>query len=385
MEVEVCHTAVVTAAVNGGETKALDWYVNHLLGGDSEHGTVTQTNPATYTAPDIIPSAETLMIIAVSREDDTKADTCRFDVVFNVRHVNGTTGDDDTGTGTLLAPLGSIGKGLELVGAGMTVEVAAGTYYEHDLEMTRGATLRSETGRADCVTIDAQQHGLVLRINYADTTTRVEGFTITGGLTDETSPASSGGGINCIYDAYPTISNCLFIRNSARYGAGLNTWNNSSPTVVNCTFAYNHAASSGGGTCCWLDCSPRFTNCTFFGNSAGSSGGGLYCRLGSVPVLENCIIAFGGAGGAVDSLWNDGLPPTLTCCDIFGNEGGDWTEIIANQLGLSGNFEADPLFCDTLSLDLRLEACSPCLPGYHPDGADCGTIGAWGEGCACSR
>jgi hypothetical protein len=371
--------------VSGGETKALDWYVNHILGGDSEHGTITQTNPATYSAPGVIPSAETLMIIAVSREDDTKADTCFFNVTFSVLHVNGVTGNDDTGTGTRVAPLNTIRRGLALAAAGMTVEVAPGTYYEHDLDMTRGVVLRSETGQPDCVTIDAGQQGVVIYMAYCDSTTMIEGFTLTGGLTEDPNPSSSGGGINCIYESHPTISNCILVGNRATYGAGLNIWNDSSPDVVNCTFAYNTAVSSGGGTSCWTDCSPKFRNCTFFGNYAGSRASGLYCRLRSQPVLEYCIVAFGSQGGSIDSLWNGGLSPVLTCCDIFGNAGGDSTEIVADQLGLAGNFSADPLFCDTLTLDLRLEACSPCLPGNHPDGFACGTIGAREEGCACGN
>jgi hypothetical protein len=189
--------------------------------------------------------------------------------------------------------------------------------------------------------------------------------------------------MNCIYEGRPRIVDCVFTANQAYYGAGLNVWNNSSPAVVNCTFARNRAHSSGGGASCWTDCSPTFTGCTFFANSASSRGSGLYCRLSSAPALYGCILAYGVGVSAVDSLWNSGFTPTLICCDVFGNEGGDWTDIIADQLGLDGNFAADPLFCDTLGLDLRLEACSPCLPGNHPDGADCGTIGAWSEGCAC--
>ena len=37
---------------------------------------------------------------------------------------------------------------------------------------------------------------------------------------------------------------------------------------------------------------------------------------------------------------------------------------------------ADLLFCDAENGDYTLDACSPCLPGNHPDGVDCGLIGA---------
>jgi hypothetical protein len=54
-------------------------------------------------------------------------------------------------------------------------------------------------------------------------------------------------------------------------------------------------------------------------------------------------------------------------------------EGIEDQTGLNGNFSADPLFCNEGDFTLRSD--SPCLPGNHPDGADCGQIGARGQGC----
>jgi hypothetical protein len=76
--------------------------------------------------------------------------------------------------------------------------------------------------------------------------------------------------------------------------------------------------------------------------------------------------------------------PTLTCCDIYGNSGGDWVGCIASQNGVNGNISADPLFCHTPTGDFSVEACSPCLPGHHPYHYDCsGIIGALGAGCDC--
>ena len=51
---------------------------------------------------------------------------------------------------------------------------------------------------------------------------------------------------------------------------------------------------------------------------------------------------------------------------------------------IDGNFSADPLFCNPDAGDFTLAADSPCLPGQHPHGDDCGLIGALGQGCASS-
>jgi len=108
--------------------------------------------------------------------------------------------------------------------------------------------------------------------------------------------------------------------------------------------------------------------------------------MDATPVLERSVIANSLGGGAIVCEIEFFLfGPTLTCCDLFGNVGGDWTGYIADQLGVDGNFSADPLFCDTAGVDLTLEECSPCLLGNHPDGYNCGdVIGAFGAGCECS-
>jgi hypothetical protein len=147
-----------------------------------------------------------------------------------------------------------------------------------------------------------------------------------------------------------------------------------SSTLENCTF-YADSADDGGAIWC-SGASPTLTNCTIFENSA-SQGGGLYCTSSS-PVLQNCIVAFSPEGEAVHcpGATDD---PTLTCCDLYGNSGGDWIGCIADQAGINGNFSLDPLFCDTSAADFRLDHISPCTPENN----ECGSlIGSLGIGCA---
>ena len=68
---------------------------------------------------------------------------------------------------------------------------------------------------------------------------------------------------------------------------------------------------------------------------------------------------------------------TFRCSNVYGNTDGD--DLCGADLG--GNFSEDPLFCDAEEGDYTLDGCSPCLPGNHPHGVDCGLIGALGQGC----
>ena len=49
--------------------------------------------------------------------------------------------------------------GIHAASPGDTVLVACGTYFEHEIRMKELITLRSETGRPECVTIDAERSG----------------------------------------------------------------------------------------------------------------------------------------------------------------------------------------------------------------------------------
>ncbi len=189
-----------------------------------------------------------------------------------------------------------------------------------------------------------------------------------------------GGGMSCWVDCSPTLDACTFSGNLAgRSGGGMDLWT-SRADLSGCTFAGNAAAYAGGGMHCINTSSPSIVNCTFTDNSAGGGGGGLYCRYGSSPVLENTIITFSTQGEAI-SCFDDLSDPILVCSNAYGNAGGDWVGCVAGQNGINGNFSADPLFCDPANGDFTLDVASPCLPGNHPYGEDCGLIGALSQGC----
>jgi len=183
----------------------------------------------------------------------------------------------------------------------------------------------------------------------------------------------SGGGFYANSGA-PVLDGCLFARNESSSGAGANLFCDFQAT--HCTCGANVAANSGGGAVVGHG---TLSNCTFVGNSAANHGGGISSQaIGAV--LEYCIVAMSTSGEGVYEL-NDGPPRSgisLSCCDVYGNVGGNYGGTLLDQTGMNGNISEDPLFCDMYVDDFTLNASSPCLP----EGNDCHIlIGAHEMGC----
>lgn len=216
-----------------------------------------------------------------------------------------------------------------------------------------------------------------------------------------TAPEWHGGGVYCADSASPQFIGCSFIENWAGgVGGGMLTYNESRPIFNGCLFAYN-TAEMGGGLCS-IDDSVTCITCTFSGNTAEIEGGAIVlsrsrsavtdCSLilnsaasgsgfsleSSSPVLRNTIVAFGSDGEAVNCM-DAYCAPVILCCDLFGNEGGDWVGCIQDQYGINDNISEDPLFCDAENGDLTLHNDSPCA---DENNLECGQIGAFGIGCS---
>jgi hypothetical protein len=174
------------------------------------------------------------------------------------------------------------------------------------------------------------------------------------------------------------IEDSRFADNYANQGGGVFMYNVASASITGSTFEGNTATADGGALSIWGPASPAsvtLSGCTLVGNSS-PVGGGVSVRI---PVsIENTIIAFGMEGEAVTCMGNG--VGVMSCTNIIGNAGGDWTGCIADQFGIDGNFSADPLFCNAVAGDYTLAEISPCAPEHSPVG--CGLIGAHPVACA---
>jgi hypothetical protein len=261
----------------------------------------------------------------------------------------------------------TIQAGIMVAQPGDTVLIACGVYQTWQINMEGGITLRSESGDPHCVIIDAwnQSSGLIC-YDLGDEPTRVEGITFFNGV------AYDGGG-SSIWNCQDIVfTDCIFKDNSALSGGGVSL-SHSHARFEYCLF-WNNAAETGGAVSD-LNGSAEFINCSFFGNS-GDHGAAFSIQEGENFQFENCIL-MANTGGHVIQCES---APTMACCDLFSNPGGNWVGPIEDLNGEDGNIGLDPLFCYPESGDFTLQENSPCGP-YSPPNPDCGIIGAWPVAC----
>ena len=180
--------------------------------------------------------------------------------------------------------------------------------------------------------------------------------------------AHKGGGIYCYFSGQLHAVNILVSSNQAWKGAGLHIMDWVATTLEGCTISNNTASFQGAGihsdnTAIVLD------NTTITGNHANDSGGGVNCTANTSLDFTECILW----SNQPESIRIESGEVAVLCSDVQGGWTGD------------GNFNLDPLFCDPVDNDYYLHADSPCLPGNHPDGNDCGLIGALGHGCGATQ
>jgi hypothetical protein len=180
------------------------------------------------------------------------------------------------------------------------------------------------------------------------------------------------GAITFVSATEATFTDCQFIGN--RVGGAVAS-HYTSLTFERCTFESNSTWVDGVvrvGASSQHPVALEVTSCTFYDSRGGSIGVGRHTHA----EFDNTIIAFGATGAAITCDPTGDV--TLTCCDIYGNVGGDWVGCIADQYDINGNISGDPLFCDAGAGDFTLDAASPCAP---ENSGGCGLIGAWPVGC----
>jgi hypothetical protein len=130
--------------------------------------------------------------------------------------------------------------------------------------------------------------------------------------------------------------------------------------------------------------SPNIVSNTIVGNRIGNYlGGGISVDATSSPIISRNIIMGNRAREpwyACGGIYSENPALSISCNNVFDNDGGNYVGI-PDQTGINGNISIDPTFCNPEGGVYTLHVESPCMPGRHPDGWDCGLIGAFGSGC----
>ncbi len=209
-------------------------------------------------------------------------------------------------------------------------------------------------------------------------------------------------GIHGCGDGPLILRDCLFEDNHATWAGGAISSCGAVLDVADCVFRNNTAGVMGGAIFSDTPFGPRsFSNCLFVGNDA-PKGAAVQVEFGGPVDFSRCTFHANGRSGAAvlnvemaSSTLNlsrcivtgspgsafsctDGGVLNISCTDAWNNAEGDWTDCAAGQLGVDGNFSADPLYCDLANGDFAFDADSPCAPGGNACGV---TIGAYGVGC----
>jgi hypothetical protein len=295
----------------------------------------------------------------------------------------------------------TISAGEDSAAHGDTLLLADGLYSgagnKDTYVFNKRVIFRSESGDPEACIIDCGGSGTCITFSgyympgYPDTpaTGCVEGVTITGAstavrayqdasavvidciITGCTGVALSAVGVPAQGYASIWASRCLISSNA---GYTIDGGYKCNATATECVFCDN------GGVLTVPDTGyGRISRCTVVSNARGSGGlinGGMYSSV----EIENSVIAYN-TGTPVTST---GYELVLECSDVYANSDGDYIGAIGGMNGVDGNFSEAPKFCDISGRNLTVETCSPCLPGSHPQGYDCGDIiGALASGCEC--
>jgi hypothetical protein len=172
------------------------------------------------------------------------------------------------------------------------------------------------------------------------------------------------------------VRDCIIRNNHATFrGGGLLAYNVTA-TLENLLIYGNDSSDKAGGMYFeWMNADSEMINCTVVDNEANFGASCLMLSSTTDLTIESCILAYNTGAAPFSLVVNSELP--LGCNLIFGND--ESNALPFRSVDLGGNFELDPLFCDRENY--LVDVGSPCLPGQHPDGNECGTIGARGSGC----
>ena len=205
-----------------------------------------------------------------------------------------------------------------------------------DRPVARLADLTSDSHRADNV-----YH--VVTLSETDSSSVLDGFTITGGIAMDTKLPDKLGCGGGIYNdgGSATVRNCTIFCNAAdSHGGGIYNSGPGSPTFVTCIVAENWAQRTGGAIYSQGTGTVTMSQCVVTGNGAQYNGGAISSQSDAEFLISNCLLSgnmaaepvSGGGGALYSSLAN----VRLSNCTIVGNMAAMGTALVCEGAGSPG-------------------------------------------------
>jgi hypothetical protein len=185
-------------------------------------------------------------------------------------------------------PEDSIQDAIDNADPGDIITMNIGTYNQSSIQIDKELTLMGATNNPDDVIIDAQQNGRVIEVLADVNNVKLQGLTITNGITPGF-PDNRGAGIlnRGGTEAQPTqIINCKLTHNNATFEGGA-IINYGNMIITNCKFTNNTAGGNGGGI---VNAGNLVvTSCILQENSAPTSMGGGICNWDTMTITGSFI------------------------------------------------------------------------------------------------
>lgn len=162
----------------------------------------------------------------------------------------------------------------------------------------------------------------VVTARLVGATTTLDSFTIVGGNANGTAASGDNTGGGILVDTASPVLARLTIKNSKATGSGGGIYirKNSSPSISDCVFLGNTASLNGGGV--YNLGNGTFTNCSFLGNRANGFGGGIINQE-NTTLLAGCLFSGNTSAGAGAGVYNSGnANQTYINCTFSGNTAG---------------------------------------------------------------
>ena len=332
-------TFTATAA-GGGANPAFQWKLNGVNVGTNAD---TYTNNALENNDSI--TCEMAGNSSCSLSPNATSPSITMTVLTNRWYVNSLAAsgmNDGTSWANAFVDLQSA---LAASSAGFTIWVAAGTYHPHAYDVyatflipngvqifggfpnTGNPTMIDRDAMANLTTLSGELNSptdsidntrRIVRFDYVDSTTTLDGFTIERGYSAGQSGSAifnNGGNV----PSNPTIKNCIIGSNFCLSAQGGVVYNyggagEANPSYIDCTFIGNHTDGDGAAVYNNGDggiASPTFIRCKFSGNIAmGNYGGAVYNNGhnsgNASPTFMACIFDNNYSGYGGGTVANDG-------------------------------------------------------------------------------